>query len=211
MGMSERRTRLLEERREKILDSALRLFHEEGYETITMQDIADASEISKGSLYLQFENKEALIVALLERTFDKLEEIIEREAAAAGSARERLKRIVEAYVRTARDKEGHDYNLWLLSRLSPKPDTPQQIFVRERIERLSSRVAVIFHEGGKDGTVREDIAPEKLIHLFSLISILIMERISTVRLVAPLVDTSEESLLEEFLEILLYYISPSVL
>ena len=81
MGMSERRSHQLIERREKILDNALRLFREEGYETTTMQDIADASELSKGSLYLQFENKEALIVALLERTFDKLEGIIEKEAA----------------------------------------------------------------------------------------------------------------------------------
>jgi AcrR family transcriptional regulator len=209
--MTERRSRQLEERRERILDSAQNLFRGEGYETITMQDIADASEISKGSLYLQFINKEALIVALLERTFDKLERIIEAEASAPGSARDRLKRIVNAYIESARDEGGREYNLWLLSRLSPQPDSPQQLLVRGRIERLSALVTVIFDEGGRDGSVRGDIDPKNLIRLFSLISIIFMERISMVRLVAPMVDTSEERLLEEFLDILLFYISPSTL
>jgi AcrR family transcriptional regulator len=207
--MTERRSRQLEERRERILDSAQSLFRGEGYETITMQDIADASEISKGSLYLQFTNKEALIVALLERTFDKLERIIQAESAAPGSARDRLKRIVNAYIESARDEGGREYNLWLLSRLSPQPDSPHQVLVRGRIERLSTLVTVIFDEGERDGSVRGDIDPKNLIRLFSLISIIFMERISMVRLVAPMVDTSEEMLLEEFLDILLFYISPS--
>jgi AcrR family transcriptional regulator len=209
MGMTERRSRQLEERRERILDSAQSLFRGEGYETVTMQDIADASEISKGSLYLQFTNKEALIVALLERTFDKLERIIQAEASAPGNARDRLKRIVKAYIESARDEGGREYNLWLLSRLSPQPDSPQQVLVRSRIERLSALVTVIFDEGERDGSVRGDIDPKNLIRLFSLISIIFMERISMVRLVAPMVDTSEERLLEEFLEILLFFISPS--
>jgi AcrR family transcriptional regulator len=207
--MTERRSRQLEERHQKILDCALSLFREEGYEMITMQDIADASEISKGSLYLQFSNKEALIVALIERTFDKLEGIIGRESASPGSARERLKRIVRAYIDSAQGEGNRDYNLWLLSRLSPQPDSPHQVLVRSRIERLAGLVTVIFDEGSRDGSVRGDIDPRNLIRLFSLISILFMERISMVRLVAPLADTSEEELLEEFLDILLYYISPS--
>jgi AcrR family transcriptional regulator len=209
MGMSERRARQLAERRERIVNSALRLFREESYETITMQDIADASEISKGSLYLQFENKEALILAMLERTFDRLEEIIRREAALKGSARERLERIIQAYIEIARSENGRDFSLWLMPRLSPLPDSPQQQLVLARIERLAGLVTIVFDEGKKDGTVRDDIDPKNLIRLFSLISVLFMERISKVKAVAPLVHTSEEELLEEFLDILLYYISPA--
>jgi AcrR family transcriptional regulator len=208
MGMSERRARQLADRRERILDSALRLFREEGYETITMQDIADVSEISKGSLYLQFTNKEALILALLERTFDRLEEIVLTESAAPGSARERLDRIVQAYIALAREEGGRSLNLWLLPRLSPQPDSPQQILILSRIERLADHITVIFDEGARDGSVRGDIDPNNLIRLFSLTTVLFMERISMVRTVAPLVDTSEEKLLKEFLDILLYYISP---
>jgi AcrR family transcriptional regulator len=209
MGMSERRAKQLAERREKIVYNALRLFREEGYETITMQDIADASEISKGSLYLQFENKESMILALLERTFDKLEGIIERESALQGSAREKLERIVQAYIEIARSENGRDFNLWLMPRLSPQPDSPQQQLVVARIERLAGLVTVVFDEGKRDGSVRGAIDPKNLIRLFTLISVLFMERISKVKAVAPMVHTTEEELLEEFLNILLYYISPA--
>jgi AcrR family transcriptional regulator len=174
-----------------------------------MQDIADASEISKGSLYLQFANKEALIGALLGRTFDRLEAIIEREIASPGKARDRLNRIVKANIESAKSEDGFDQNLWLLSRLSPQPDSPQQILVRGRIERLADLVTVIFEEGARDGTVRADIDPKNLVRLFSLISTLFMERISKIRLAVPSVDTTEEKLFKEFLDILLYYISPT--
>ena len=207
MGMTERRAQKLEERREKILSCALRLFREEGYEAIAMQDIADAAEISKGSLYLQFENKETLAVALLEQTFDKLEGIILKESATRDSAQERLKRIVAAYIESARDADGCCYNLWLLPRLSTKPGSPQHDYLHDRIERISELLTVIFTEGARDGTIRGDIDAGNIIHLFSLITVLFMERISTVRALAPMVDTREENLLGEFLNIVLYYIS----
>jgi AcrR family transcriptional regulator len=205
--MSERRARQLEERREKIMNCALRLFREEGYEAIAMQDIADAAEISKGSLYLQFANKEALAVALLEQTFDRLEDIIQRESASQVSAQDRLKRIVEAYIDSSREAEGCCYNLWLLPRLSAQPGSSQHDYLHGRIERISNLLTVIFTEGARDGTIRGDINAENIIHLFSLITVLFMERISAVRALAPMVHSSEENLLEEFLNIVLYYIS----
>lgn len=207
MGMTERRARQLEERREKILNCALRLFREEGYEAIAMQDVADAAEISKGSLYLQFANKEALAIALLEQTFDKLEEIILKESGTAGSAQDRLKRIIAAYIESAQGADCRCYNLWLLPRLSTQPGSPQYDCIHGRIERISELLTVIFAEGARDGTIRADINAENIIHLFSLITVLFMERISAVRALAPMVHTSEESLLEEFLNIVLYYIS----
>jgi TetR/AcrR family transcriptional regulator len=208
MGMSERRGRLLAERRERALDNAFDLFRAEDYESITMQDIADASEISKGSLYLQFANKEAIVIALLERTFDKLEEIITKETETSDIAKERLRRIVGKYIEAARTEGCRDFNLWLLSRLPPRPDSPQQELIRNRIERLTVLITRIFDEGARDGTIRGDINPKNLIRLFSLISVLFMERISWVRAVTPIVDASEEALLEEFLGMILYYISP---
>jgi len=208
MGMTERRGRLLSERRERALDSALDLFRAEGFEAITMQDIADAAEISKGSLYLQFANKEAVVVALLERTFDKLEGIVGEEASSSGIAREKLSRIVVRYIEAARAEDCRDFNLWLLAALPLHPESPQQELIRGHIERLTSLIARIFEEGVRDGTVRPGVEPANLIKLFSTISVLFMERISKLRALTRIVDTSEERLLEEFLDVILYYISP---
>ena len=51
----------------RILDAATRIFHEQGYTGATTNDIADEADISVGSLYQYFPNKDALLVALTQR------------------------------------------------------------------------------------------------------------------------------------------------
>lgn len=56
-----------ERTREHILDTALRLFSEQGYEQTTMRGIAAAAETSLGLAYRYFTSKEDLVLALYER------------------------------------------------------------------------------------------------------------------------------------------------
>ena len=51
----------------RILDAATRIFHEQGYTDATTNDIADEADVSVGSLYQYFPNKDALLVALTQR------------------------------------------------------------------------------------------------------------------------------------------------
>ena len=55
-------------KRKEILDSALKLIYSKGYEKMSIQDILDDLQISKGSLYHYFESKQAMLEALVERT-----------------------------------------------------------------------------------------------------------------------------------------------
>jgi AcrR family transcriptional regulator len=52
---------------ERILDAAAHVFHEQRYTAATTNDIADEAEVSIGSLYQYFPNKDALLVALTRR------------------------------------------------------------------------------------------------------------------------------------------------
>ena len=54
-----------DERRRMILVAALDEFFEKGFGSARMDDIAARTEISKAALYLYFENKEALFLALI--------------------------------------------------------------------------------------------------------------------------------------------------
>ena len=54
-------------RRERILEAALGVFARRGYRDAAMDDIATASETSKGGLYFHFPNKQAIFLALLDR------------------------------------------------------------------------------------------------------------------------------------------------
>lgn len=54
-------------RRQHILDAAERQFARFGFHRTTMQDIADAADVSLGALYVYFASKEALIAGISER------------------------------------------------------------------------------------------------------------------------------------------------
>lgn len=64
MGIKERKEREKERRRQQILVSAKRVFSEKGFNKSTMEDIASDAELSPGTLYLYFKNKEELYASL---------------------------------------------------------------------------------------------------------------------------------------------------
>lgn len=53
-------------RRGEILDSALRLMHDKGYQAMTIQDVLDDLRMSKGALYHYFDSKQALLEGIVE-------------------------------------------------------------------------------------------------------------------------------------------------
>lgn len=58
-----------DERKDQILNAAEGVFTEKGFDNARMDDIAEGTGLSKGTLYLYFKNKDALIVAILDRIF----------------------------------------------------------------------------------------------------------------------------------------------
>lgn len=67
-------------RKENILNSAQKLFAEKGLEKTTIEEIAKETGISKGSVYLDFKNKDDILLAIIERhalsLIEKLETLI---------------------------------------------------------------------------------------------------------------------------------------
>jgi AcrR family transcriptional regulator len=62
----DRRSRAPRRRQSEILEAAARVFHEKGYESTSIQDIADAVGILKGSLYYYITSKEDLLYEILQ-------------------------------------------------------------------------------------------------------------------------------------------------
>ena len=46
------------QKKKHILDTARRVFAEKGYKNVTMKDIVEACDISRGGLYLYFDSRE---------------------------------------------------------------------------------------------------------------------------------------------------------
>ncbi len=64
MGIQERKERERERRRQQIIVAAKRVFSDKGFNRTTMEDIAKEAELSPGTLYLYFKNKDDLYASL---------------------------------------------------------------------------------------------------------------------------------------------------
>src|SRR2546423_12720056 len=58
--------------KEKIINAAIELFEERGYEKTTSNDIAAAAGVSVGSFYVYFTDKRQLLLTIFDRLADEL-------------------------------------------------------------------------------------------------------------------------------------------
>ena len=64
------------QKRNAILDVALDYITTKGYEQMTIQDLLENLQISRGALYHYFDSKQALLMALVERIGEKAEQLV---------------------------------------------------------------------------------------------------------------------------------------
>jgi AcrR family transcriptional regulator len=86
-------------RRDQILQSAVKLFHERGYHPTSMDDIGEAAGISGPGIYRHFTNKGEILTAAItdgmDQIFEKVQEIVE----ASSSPEETIERLARNVVR----------------------------------------------------------------------------------------------------------------
>lgn len=94
-----RREREREQRRAAILKAARQVFFAKGIYQTTMDDVAVAAEVSKGTIYLYLKNKETVLVVLLQEGLALLHEQLENAFSANEDlpAPTRLRRMAGAY------------------------------------------------------------------------------------------------------------------
>src|SRR6266852_5038836 len=78
------------EREDLILQAAEEMFVEKGYYNASMDEIAARVGIAKGTLYLHFDCKEDMVVALMERKLQAFKATIESISSGEGTARDKL-------------------------------------------------------------------------------------------------------------------------
>jgi AcrR family transcriptional regulator len=84
-------------RRGEILDAAKRLFLTEGFERATIRKIAATVGVSSAALYLYFPDKDAILRAIAESTFETLLAALEESQRQADTDLERLRAGLLAY------------------------------------------------------------------------------------------------------------------
>mgnify|MGYP001608066886 CR=1 FL=1 len=76
-----------------ILAAAQRLFLDQNYADVTMGDIAEAAQVTKGALYHHFASKEALYLAMMHADLEEKRALIGQAVDSPGTCGERLRRL----------------------------------------------------------------------------------------------------------------------
>lgn len=123
---------------QEILTAAAELFGERGYDAVSLDDVAERLDVTKGSLYYYFASKDELAVAAIETLgagwTARLEELA---ATREGSAAERLRALVREHLAIAVGEYPAALRLFLEP--STWPDDP-----RSRIKELRHRHDLVF-------------------------------------------------------------------
>lgn len=74
------------QKKQYILETARKVFVEKGFKNVTMKDVVDACEISRGGLYLYFDSVEEIFLALLQQEADETDDDFTRRITKEDSA-----------------------------------------------------------------------------------------------------------------------------
>ncbi len=173
MSTKTRKQREFEDRGKLFLREARRLLIEKGYSSLSMDQVAEALDYSRGTLYQHFRSKEDLVCALTLETMETISEMMSK---------------VERFDACSRDKTfAWGFMILLLAVLHPDYITTQLILEvqdidektsKERMDRVRSihvelrdRVFSIMKLGIEEGTLHLEDENEQEKLLFGLVAL----------------------------------------
>jgi AcrR family transcriptional regulator len=140
---------------QSILDAAERRFLEHGFQGTTVEQIADDADVSVGSIYVHFQSKQGLYLALVERALEIEERYMDEAFKPTMALGHQLFAAGWAYLRFYRDHPGYFRILMLPHSDARTSETlPHNARLAERAEYQVRRVAQVIELGVKTGAAR---------------------------------------------------------
>ncbi|MDA0567172.1 TetR/AcrR family transcriptional regulator [Streptomonospora sp. S1-112] len=148
-------------RREDVLDAAVRVFARRGFAATRIEDVAAEAGIAKGSVYLYFDSRDALLRAAFARVAARSERLTAAAARPGRPAVQRLADLVRgavAMLAAEPDLARIMVDLWSTGRA--RPGTPPggtaapALDLAEVYRAYRSVIADLLAEAGRDGDLR---------------------------------------------------------
>jgi AcrR family transcriptional regulator len=114
---------------ERILQSALSLFSEKGYDSTSVREICESSGITKPTLYHFYGSKEGVYRALVDGTLERVRDDLAGALEGEGPLRDRLRRLTLTYFEAARGEPDLARFILALSH-NPPSSAPRTDFLR---------------------------------------------------------------------------------
>lgn len=151
-----------ESTRQFIIETTAKLFNTKGYAGTSMTDITAATGLTKGSVYGNFENKEAVALAVFEYNAGQRIQILSSRLAKAVTNREKL--LVYATVFNSTENKIFPDGGCPLLNMAVEADDTNEIFrkkVAEEFMNWKRNISNIIRNGIQTKEFREDVQPEK--------------------------------------------------
>jgi AcrR family transcriptional regulator len=150
--------------RSKIIAAGIELFSKRGIANVTVEQIAEAADIGKGTIYNYFDTKESVVVAFMVELERKVQAQIPRIAKSQGH----LASILTRYVQFRLKKRYHQFVRVFLSQMFGA--TEQFIpYIVEMQKAIDPPLESLFQELQRRRIIRRDIDLEWLIGVFKTI------------------------------------------
>jgi TetR/AcrR family fatty acid metabolism transcriptional regulator len=144
------------DKRERIMEAAIRVFAQGGFYATRVSDIAKEAGVADGTIYLYFENKDDVLISIFQDRIGKLIEVLREVAGRDEPVDERVRRIIELQLGLLEGRrdlaEVVTVNLRQSSKLLKQYAAP---LFSEYLELIASVIA----EGQKSGAFRRDVSP----------------------------------------------------
>ena len=148
-----------------IVLAGLKLFTQYGYRKTSIDDIAKAAQVAKRTVYLHFENKAAVFLAILEYLGDQVRQRCAVAEKAGGTAVDRLTGLLDAYY-------GMAFELFNKSEHMPELQETFSTLARARIGDLNTeykdRLARFLRSLQKTGAIGgppQGLTVEQIVHI----------------------------------------------
>ncbi|MBS0001025.1 MAG: TetR/AcrR family transcriptional regulator [Cyclobacteriaceae bacterium] len=164
MGITERKEREKENRRNEILDAAEKVFFKKGIDFSTMDEVAEQAELSKGTLYLYFKSKEDIRFAIFQRGAAILNSLMQKNMRTLQTGKERLISLGETFIMFSRNFSDY-FRLFIEIQTSNMENLNIGKEAFEDYVRHQSPISIVQRcvmQGIQDGSIRRDIPESHL-------------------------------------------------
>jgi TetR/AcrR family fatty acid metabolism transcriptional regulator len=146
-----------QEKREIILDAAIKVFASTGYHGARVSDIAREAGIAYGLVYHYFKNKEEILHTIFEERWSGFLEAVESIAESPAQTEERLVSVASLILHAYRLRPDWVKVLVVEIQRSSRVTDPAQIRAMGRLFQLIAR---ILRRGQEAGEIRKDLDPD---------------------------------------------------
>ncbi len=201
MSVTERKKREKQLRRNAIIDAAEQLFFKQGFDNVSMDQIAREADLAKGTLYLYFKSREDLHYSIVNRVLEMIYKVLKDQYDPEKKGAENLLKLGKSYIDFSQNYPNHIRAIMMVdSSKFEKLDKNQSLKILEPDSPLVFFTEII-KKGQLDGSIRSDIRDREMAlilwsHLSSILELV------TLRL--PLVNAmgiNEKELLEKQFEL----------